>query len=128
MTYLQLTYLHLASVLPAFLIGTFLMLNRKGTHWHRSLGKVYMLLMLATAVTVLFMPAEIGPRWLNHFGFIHIFSCVVFFCIPKAYFAAKAGNTKTHKGNMIGVYCGGLLTAGSFALMPGRLLHTWLFS
>jgi len=28
---------------------------------------------------------------------------------------------------MIGVYVGGILIAGTFALMPGRLLHEWLF-
>ena len=30
--------------MPAFLIGTYLLLNRKGTDLHKMLGKVYMLL------------------------------------------------------------------------------------
>ena len=30
MTYMQLTYLHLGSLVPAFVIGTYLLLNRKG--------------------------------------------------------------------------------------------------
>jgi uncharacterized membrane protein len=28
---------------------------------------------------------------------------------------------------MIGLYIGGILIAGSFAFMPGRLMNQWLF-
>ena len=74
MTYTQLAYLHLATVLPAFVIGAFQLLRRKGTPGHKLLGKIYMVLMLATGFITLAMPAEVGQRLLNHFGFIHIFS------------------------------------------------------
>lgn len=127
MTYLQLAYLHLATVLPAFLIGTYLLLNRKGTSLHRSLGKAYMLLMLLTAVISLFMGARVGPSIFGHFGFIHLFSLLVLILVPSAYRAARQGNIRRHKGNMMGLYTGGLLIAGAFAFAPGRLLHEWLF-
>lgn len=127
MTYLQLAYGHLATVLPAFLIGTFLLLRGKGTPAHRLLGKIYMTLMLLTAFITLFMPAVVGPTLFSHFGFIHLFSVLVIYCVPAAYFAARAHNIPKHQGNMIGVYVGGILVAGTFALMPGRLLHGWLF-
>lgn len=126
--YLNLAYAHLATVLPAFAIGTWLMLRRKGSANHRTWGKIYMGLMLITAAISLFMPAVVGPRLLNHFGFIHLFSVSVFFTVPMALRAAIRHDVRTHKGNMIGLYVGGLLIAGSFAFMPGRLLHTWLFT
>jgi uncharacterized membrane protein len=126
-SYLLLAYAHLATVLPAFIIGTYMMVRRKGTPAHRLLGKLYMVLMLLTAAFTLFMPALVGPTWLGHFGFIHLFSASVFYSVPAAYFAARRHNVNVHKGNMIGLYVGGLLIAGSFALMPGRLLNTWLF-
>jgi uncharacterized membrane protein len=126
--YYPLAVAHLATVLPAFAIGTWLMLKRKGTKNHRALGKVYMGLMLVTAAISLFMPAVVGPRFLGHFGFIHLFSLSVFVTVPMALRAAMRHDVKTHMGNMIGLYVGGLLIAGSFALMPGRLLHTWLFA
>ncbi|MFT5112050.1 MAG: putative membrane protein [Parasphingorhabdus sp.] len=128
MTYQQLVYLHLGSILPAFIIGTYLLLNRKGTPLHKLLGKIYMLLMLFTAIVTLFMSAGIGPTWLNHFGFIHLFSLLVLYSVPSAYFAARTGKLKQHRINMIGVYTGGILVAGAFTLMPGRLIHAWLFS
>lgn len=127
MSYIFLAYMHLATVVPAFLIGTFLLLNRKGTSKHRTLGKVYMLLMLLTAFITLFMTAQVGPTLLSHFGFIHLFSCLVLYSVPAAFFAARNKDYRAHQYNMIGVYVGGILIAGGFAFAPGRLLHTWLF-
>jgi uncharacterized membrane protein len=127
-TYLPLAYAHLATVLPAFVIGTYMMFARKGDRFHRLLGKGYMLLMLTTAIITLFMPAAVGPKFLEHFGFIHLFSVLTLTSVPQAYFAARSHNIKAHKSAMIGLYVGGILIAGSFALMPGRLLHSWLFA
>ncbi len=127
MTYTQLMYVHLATILPSFAIGTFMLLSHKGTPLHKSIGKVYLVLMLTTGLITLAMPAEVGPRIFNHVGFIHAFSLLTLYSVPSAYFAARRGDIKTHRGNMIGLYIGGLLIAGSFALMPGRTLHGWLF-
>ena len=49
MTYLQLAYLHLATVVPAFLLEWYVLLARKGTATHRLVGKVYMACMVTTA-------------------------------------------------------------------------------
>lgn len=127
MTYLQLAYAHLATVVPAFGIGTYLMIRRKGTAPHRRLGRTYLMLMLATALVSLFMGAEIGPRFFGHFGYVHALSLLTLATVPTAYFAARSGKVALHRNAMIGLYAGGLLVAGGFALMPGRLLHGWLF-
>lgn len=127
MTYTQLVYLHLATVLPAFAIGAFQLIRRKGTPTHKLLGKIYMILMLATGLITLAMPAEVGPRVLNHFGFIHLFSFLTLYNVPAAFLAARRGNIRAHRANMIGLYIGGILIAGSFAFAPGRMLHEWLF-
>ena len=123
MTTLQLTYLHLATILPAFLIGTVLMLRRKGTRSHKSWGKIFLALMLATAVIALFLPATVGPRWLDHFGFIHLFCILVFVSAPTAVIAARSGNIRAHRRSMIGLYTGAVLIAGIFAFTPGRMLN-----
>ena len=73
------------------------------------------------------MSARVGPTLFNHFGFIHLFAVLILYSVPSAYFAIKKGNVKKHSGNMIGLYVGGLLIAGSFTLMPGRLLNSWIF-
>lgn len=127
MTYLELAYLHLATIVPAFFIGTWMLFNRKGTPSHKALGKVYLVLMAITGVVTLFMPAAVGSRFLGHFGFIHLFSLLTLYSVPTAWFAARRGDVKAHKSSMIGLYVGGLLIAGSFAFGPGRLLNRWLF-
>lgn len=127
MTYELIAYSHLATVVPAFVLGTYLMIRRKGTPHHRLLGKVYMALMLVTAVLSLFLPAVVGPRVMNHFGFIHLFSISVLFSVPFSYVAAQQHNVRAHMSSMIGLYAGGLVIAGGFAFMPGRMLHRVLF-
>ena len=74
MDYTQLMHMHLVTVIPCFIIGTILLLLKKDTKFHRQLGRIYMVLMLITAVITLFMTAQVGPRVYNHFGCIHSFS------------------------------------------------------
>lgn len=128
MSYSQLAYVHLATVLPGFLIGSYILLTRKGTPTHKRLGKIYLALMLLTATITLLMGAEVGPTLFGHFGLLHLFSVTVFVSVPLALYGARTGNLWLHVGSMTGLYVGGLIIAGGFAFMPGRLLHSWLFS
>ncbi|MDO6721473.1 DUF2306 domain-containing protein [Psychrosphaera sp. 1_MG-2023] len=128
MTYIQLAYLHLATVVPAFFLGTYILFIQKGTPKHKMLGKLYVSFMLATAFITLFMPAVVGPTILNHFGFIHLLSVLVFVTVPLAILAIRKGDVGAHKRHMLGMYVGALLIAGSLAMMPGRMMHTWLFT
>lgn len=128
MTYIQLVYVHLGTVVPAFALGTYLLAAQKGTPSHKLLGKVYMLLMLLTALITMFMSAEVGPTLLGHFGFIHLLSVLVIYTVPTAFLAVRHGDVLRHQIAMIALYVGGILIAGAFAFMPGRLLHDWLFS
>ena len=73
------------------------------------------------------MEALVGPKFLNHFGFLHLLSLFVLYTVPTAYRAIRVGNIKLHKRKMVGLYVGALLVAGVFTLSPGRLIHTWLF-
>ena len=125
--YDQLTYLHLASVGLAGVLGTYLMIVRKGDSHHKKLGKIYMVLMLVTASVSLIMPAQIGFTLFNHFGPIHLLSFLAIISVVTAYLAIKQGNISLHQKSMIGLYFGGVIIAGAFTLMPGRLLNTWFF-
>lgn len=127
MSYDSLMYLHLATVVPCFVIGSFLLLIKKGTRVHIGLGRVYMILMMFTATVTLFMPARVGPVVLNHFGWIHSFSLLTIYTIPTAYFAIKKGNVRTHKRKMILLYFGAIIIAGGFTFAPGRYLHELFF-
>jgi uncharacterized membrane protein len=127
MTYETLMFAHLSTVLPAFVLGGSQFLLKKGTALHKGVGKLYMVLMLATAAITLLMPAEVGPRLLNHFGFLHLLSGLVLWTVPTAWFAIRRGNKRRHMWAMIQLYIGGILIAGGFTLIPGRYLHGVLF-
>ncbi len=127
MPYTQLMYLHLVTVIPCFIIGTGLLLIRKGTPIHKRMGRVYMVLMLFTALVTLFMPAQVGPQLLDHFGYIHGFSFLTIYTIPTAYWAIKKGEVKRHKRKMILLYFGAIILAGGFTFFPGRYLHELFF-
>lgn len=125
--YETLMFFHLATVVPCFLLGTMLILIKKGTALHKKSGRIYMILMLITAMITLFMPARVGPSFLGHFGWIHSFSLLTIYTVPTAYLAIKKGNVKSHQRKMILLYFGAILIAGSFTFMPGRYLHSLFF-
>ena len=127
MTYETLMFIHLYTVVPAFVLGTLNLIMKKGTSLHRNLGKLYMVLMLFTALVTLFMEARVGSTFLNHFGYIHLFSVLTLYTIPTAYIAVKKGDIKTHKRKMILLYFGALIIAGGFTFFPGRYLHSVFF-
>lgn len=127
MSYSDLMYIHLFTVLPCVVIGTVLLLIKKGTRLHIVAGRVYMILMMFTAIVTLFMPAFVGPTVFNHFGYIHTFSFLTIYTVPTAYLAVKKGDIKSHKRKMVLLYFGALIIAGGFTLMPGRYLNDLLF-
>ncbi len=127
MSLFSLVGIHLVTIIPAFFIGTYMMIVRKGDRVHKFLGKLYLILMGVTGTVTLFMNAYVGPQLFNHFGFIHLFSILTLYSVPQAYFAAKRGDIKEHKSAMIGLYIGGLIIAGFFALLPGRTMHNVIF-
>lgn len=127
MGYNELMFLHLATVVPCFIIGTILLLIKKGTTLHKKAGRLYMILMLITAIITLFMPAHVGPRLLNHFGWIHSFSVLTIYTVPTAYIAVKKGDINSHKRKMILLYFGAIIIAGGFTFFPGRYLYEIFF-
>jgi len=112
--------LHLTAALTALVIGVALMTRLKGTGLHKTLGWTWVVAMGVTAVSSLFI------RQLNqgHFSFIHLLSGWTIVGLPGAVYAIKRGRVATHRRAMTGMFVGGLLLAGLFAFIPGRLLWT----
>ena len=120
--------LHVFTVVPAFFLGTWqIFFSHKGAPWHRKLGYFYLALMTVTAIAALFIHQIPAIDILFGFGPIHVFSIVTLLGVVGALRGAWTHNIKLHKRTMLGVYIGGLLIAGSFALLPGRLMHRLIF-
>jgi uncharacterized membrane protein len=115
--------IHVASVGVALAIGIVLMLGLKGTTVHRVLGWTWVVAMAAAAISSLFIHrANAGG-----FSFLHLFAGWTLVALPMGAFAARKHNVRLHGRTMTGLFVGGLLIAGAFAFMPGRLMWRVVF-
>jgi len=120
--------IHVATVVPAFLIGTYLIfVSRKGARHHRVLGYIYLTLMTITATAALFVHALMPNSPFFGLSPIHLFVPLTLFGVVGALRGAWTHNVRLHKRAMLGVYIGGLLIAGTLAFLPGRIMHTVTF-
>ena len=120
--------IHLATVLPAFAIGTWqIFFSTKGAPYHRAFGYIYLTLISITAVAALFIHEIMrdGP----FFGFspIHLLVPLTLFGVVGALRGAWTHNVPMHRRAMIGTYAGGLLLAGGLTLLPGRVMYNVFF-
>ena len=109
---------HMLTAVAALLIGATQMSRPKGDAAHRWLGWSWVILMAAVAGSSLFIRV-INP---GAFSWIHILSAYVLVMLPLAVFAARRGKIGAHRGMMTGLFCFGLLVAGAFTFLPGRLM------
>jgi uncharacterized membrane protein len=115
--------LHLAAVLIALAIGVVLLIGVKGATTHRTLGWVWVVAMMTGAVSSLFI------RVINHgaFSLIHLFSGWTIVILPMAVAFARQHKARLHARAMTGLFTGGLILAGLFAFIPGRLMFEMFF-
>lgn len=104
---------HLVTAIAALFIGAFVLATKKGGTTHKLLGKIWVVLMLSTALF------SFGIRSHGHFSPIHILSVITVLGITAAILAARHGRINAHRRGMTITYAG-LLIAGAFAMMPGR--------
>ena len=84
--------------------------------------------VLATALgpVALWARRSRGPR-LAGFGPIHLLVPFALGTIVLSFRYLLQGNLSGHRRTMQGVYIGGCVVAGSFTLLPQRLLGQWLW-
>jgi len=121
--------LHVATVVPAAAIGTYLILiSRKGARWHRALGYIYLTLMTVTAVTTLWIHALMPKGAFFGFSPVHLLIPLTLFGVYGALRSARAHKVSRHRAAMLSVYFGGIMIAGGLTLLPGRIMHGIFFS
>lgn len=115
--------IHVLSVATAFVAGLTIFLLPKGTGFHRTLGWTFVVAMIGAAATSIMMIADFKTG----INFLHIFTVVTVVSLTLGLRAIRQGNVQGHAYNMIGLYIGGLLVAGTFSFIPGRLMWRMLF-
>jgi uncharacterized membrane protein len=106
--------LHVAAVLPAFALGTWVIfLSRKGSRYHQLVGKVYLGFMVATSVTSFFIHERRPDSPVFGLSPIHLLAIFVLFAAWRAVSAVRRGDIPTHRNWMLGMYTGSLIINGA---------------
>ena len=115
--------LHIAAALTALLLGTVQLVGIKGTGVHRLIGWTWVVAMVTVAISSLFI-RQINP---GSFSLIHLLSGWTLIALPMALFAIRRGRVASHASGMTWTFVAGLIVAGAFTFLPGRLMWKVFF-
>lgn len=131
MSFTPVIAIHTAAALAAVVIGPLASWSRRSGHvrtrLHRAAGYSWVLLMVFSALSALFIPAARLPN-IAGFGPIHLLVPFVLLMLVVAMRHMLRGRLQAHRQTMLQLYIGACLVAGAFTLLPGRLLGQWVRS
>ncbi len=108
--------IHLSAAIASLVLGIAVFLLRKGSFGHRLLGSIWVGLMLVTAISTYWI------RGSDSFSWIRGLSAISIVALAFAVYFAVTGNIKRHQRIMRAVFFVALIVAGTFTLLPERLL------
>jgi uncharacterized membrane protein len=115
---------HAFAAMGAFLLGSIQLLAPKGTLPHRLVGWTWAGRMLAVAVSAFFIH-EI--RLWGPWSPIHLIALYTLVMLPVGVLRAHRHDAAAHRRTMLGLFIGGLVIAGIFTFMPGRIMYHVVF-
>jgi uncharacterized membrane protein len=115
---------HAFAAMTAFALGLVQLAAPKGTLPHRTLGWIWVTLMLIVSITAFFIhQIRLWGPWSP----IHLLAIFTLIMLPVAVYAAHGHKVERHRRTMIGLFVGALVIAGLFTLVPGRIMHAVVF-
>ncbi|WP_315832830.1 DUF2306 domain-containing protein [Bradyrhizobium prioriisuperbiae] len=118
------TQIHAFAAMAAFALGVVQFAAPKGTLPHRTIGWIWVVLMLTVAGSSFYIH---GIRLWGPWSPIHLLSIFAPIALLMGVWAARRHRVRAHKITMISVFAGALLIAGLFTLLPGRVMHAVVF-
>jgi uncharacterized membrane protein len=115
---------HAFAAMAAFVLGIIQFAAPKGTLPHRTVGWIWILLMLAAAASSFWI--HLIRLW-GPWSPIHLLSIFTLIMVPLGVWCAHRHRVIAHRAIMIGVFSGALVIAGLFTLLPGRIMHAVVF-
>ncbi len=115
---------HVVAALLTLGIGIYLMMAPKGFRMHRTFGWVWVISMAVTAGSSFF----IMTLFQNFWSPIHALSAWTMIGLPVGIAAIRRRNVKKHREEMTNMFVGGMVVAGLFTLLPGRMLWHVFFA
>jgi uncharacterized membrane protein len=115
--------IHLITALAALGFGIVMWLRPKGTASHKFIGRLFVAMMVITAISAYFI-RSLGN---GQFSWIHIFVPITligsFFIVNSI----RKGDVKAHKKHVRNMFFAALLIPGAFSFMPGRTMWMLFF-
>jgi uncharacterized membrane protein len=116
--------IHAFAAMTAFALGIVQLSAPKGTLPHRTLGWIWVALMLVVSITAFFIHAI---RLWGPWSPIHLLAIFTLIMLPVGVLAAHRHAVERHRRTMIGLFVGALVIAGLFTFVPGRIMHAVAF-
>jgi uncharacterized membrane protein len=116
--------LHAFAAMTAFVFGVVQLAAPKGTLPHRTLGWIWVGVMMLVAVSSFWIHQI---RLIGPWSPIHLLSIFTLVTLPLGVWMAHRHRVADHRRIMILIFSGALVIAGAFTLVPGRIMHAVLF-
>ncbi|MBR0848265.1 DUF2306 domain-containing protein [Bradyrhizobium diazoefficiens] len=116
--------LHAFAAMAAVVLGLVQFAAPKGTLPHRTIGWIWVVLMIVVAVSSFWINKI---RLVGPLGPIHLLSIFALVMLPLAVWRAHTHRVAAHRRIMILMFAGALVVAGLFTLVPGRIMHRVVF-
>ena len=115
---------HAFAAMGAFVLGVVQFAAPKGTLPHRTIGWVWVSLMLIVSISAFFI--HVIRLW-GPWSPIHLLAIFTLVMLPLGVWRAHRHDVTRHRRIMIGLFTGALLVAGIFTFYPGRIMHAVVF-
>jgi uncharacterized membrane protein len=115
---------HAFAAMAAFVLGGIQLIAPKGTLPHRVVGWTWAGLMLVIAASAFFIhQIRLWGPWSP----IHLLAIFTLVMLPVGILRAHRHDVKRHRRTMLGLFIGGLVVAGVFTFVPGRIMYHVVF-
>ena len=115
---------HAFAAMTAFVLGLVQFAAPKGTLPHRTVGWIWVTLMMAVAASAFFIhQIRLWGPWSP----IHLLAVLTLVTAPLAVWYAHRHAVKRHRAAMTSIFLGALVIAGIFTFLPGRIMHAVAF-
>ena len=111
---------HAFAAMAAFGLGLIQFAAPKGTLPHRTIGWIWVALMIVVSVSAFFIhQIRLWGLWSP----IHLLAIFTLIVLPIAVWQAHRHAVDKHRNRMVALFIGALAIAGAFTLLPGRIMH-----
>jgi len=116
--------MHAFAAMAAYALGLVQFAAPKGTLPHRTIGWIWVLLMVSVAISSFWIHTI---RLVGPFSPIHLLSIFTLIVLPIGVWRAHRHRAADHKRIMTMIFAGALVIAGLFTFLPGRIMHAVVF-